>query len=107
MDIASLLISLISGAVGGNVAGAAMPDKNLGTLGNSVAGLLGGGASGWILQALGILATAATTAATGAGAPAAGNALDLGSILGNIAGSGVGGALLTTIVALIKNATQK
>jgi hypothetical protein len=30
MDLISLLISLVSGAVGGNVAGAAMADKNLG-----------------------------------------------------------------------------
>jgi uncharacterized membrane protein YeaQ/YmgE (transglycosylase-associated protein family) len=43
MDVMSLLVSLISGAVGGNVAGAAMKDKSLGTIGNSLAGILGGG----------------------------------------------------------------
>lgn len=37
MDIVGLLISVISGAVGGNIAGAAMQDKSLGTLGNSIA----------------------------------------------------------------------
>ena len=36
------IIKLVSGAVGGNVAGAAMKDKSLGVLGNSVAGI-----SGW------------------------------------------------------------
>lgn len=43
MDLAGLLISLISGAVGGNVAGAAMQDKSLGVVGNSIAGIVGGG----------------------------------------------------------------
>ena len=33
MDMTSLIVNLISGAVGGNAAGAAMPDKSLGTLG--------------------------------------------------------------------------
>ena len=33
MDMTGLLVSPISGAVGGNVAGAALADKNLGPLG--------------------------------------------------------------------------
>ena len=37
-----LIIQLISGAVGGNVAGAAMKEKSLGTVGNSIAGIVGG-----------------------------------------------------------------
>jgi len=32
MDMTSLIVNLISGAVGGNAAGAAIPDKSLGTL---------------------------------------------------------------------------
>lgn len=104
MDIVQLIISLISGVVGGNIAGAAMPeDKNLGALGNSISGLFGGGIGGYILKALGVLATAGTaTAATGA-APG----LDIGSLLANIGGSGVGGAVLMIIVSLIKSALQK
>ena len=54
MDMVSLLISLLSGAVGGNVAGAALKDQSLGTVGNSLAGILGGGAGSLILQALGV-----------------------------------------------------
>ena len=38
MDMTSLIVNLISGAVGGNAAGAAIPDKSLGTLGNSLGG---------------------------------------------------------------------
>jgi uncharacterized membrane protein YeaQ/YmgE (transglycosylase-associated protein family) len=90
MDATSLIIDLISGAVGGNAAGAAMPDKSLGTLGNTIAGLVGGGLGGQILQAL---------------LPAlAGGGSDLGGILGNIAGSGIGGGLLMMVVSLLKNA---
>jgi hypothetical protein len=101
MDWMNLIISLISGIAGGNAVGAAAPDKSLGGIGNSVTGLLGGGAGGYLLQALGLFAQAAASHG------AAGNGLDIGSLLGNIAGSGVGGALLTYIVGLIKNASGK
>jgi hypothetical protein len=43
MDIVPLIIQLVSGAVGGNVAGGLLKNLNLGTLGNSIAGILGGG----------------------------------------------------------------
>jgi uncharacterized membrane protein YeaQ/YmgE (transglycosylase-associated protein family) len=52
MNIISLIIEAISGAVGGNVAGAAMKENSLGTVGNSIAGILGGGAGGMILQSI-------------------------------------------------------
>ena len=38
----NLIIQLISGAVGGNIAGVALKDYSLGTLGNSIAGVVGG-----------------------------------------------------------------
>lgn len=99
MDVVNLLISLLSGAAGGNVAGAAMPDKNLGTLGNTLSGILGGGLGGYLLQALNLFGTA--TQATG------GTGLDLGSIIANIGSSGVGGAVLMAIIGLIKNSMEK
>ena len=99
MEIINLLISLISGAVGGNVAGAAMPDKNLGALGNTLSGILGGGLGGYVMQALGLLASAQT--ATG------GTGLDIGSIIANIGSSGVGGAILMAVIGMIKNAADK
>ena len=37
-----LIIQLISGAVGGNIAGAILKQFNLGPIGNSIAGLIGG-----------------------------------------------------------------
>jgi uncharacterized membrane protein YeaQ/YmgE (transglycosylase-associated protein family) len=90
MNIVSLIIQLISGAVGGNVAGAAMKESSLGTLGNSIAGIVGGGLGGTILQMV-------------MGTAAAGGGLDLQSILANVAGGGVGGAILMAIVGIIKN----
>lgn len=99
MDIINLLISLVSGAVGGNVAGAAMPDKSLGALGNSLSGILGGGIGGYILQLLGVLATTAQAGGS--------TGLDIGSILANVGSSGVGGAILMAVIGLIKNAAEK
>jgi hypothetical protein len=90
MNIISLIIEAISGAIGGNVAGAAMKEKSLGTVGNSIAGILGGGLGGMILQS--IMGSAAT-----------GGSLDLTTILSNVAGGGVGGAILMAVVGIIKN----
>jgi len=93
MDVMSLLVSLISGAVGGNVAGAAMKDKGLGTVGNSLAGILGGGLGGLILQQLGIVASGGT--------------LDIAKIASDIAGGGVGGGIVMAVIAAIRSATQQ
>jgi uncharacterized membrane protein YeaQ/YmgE (transglycosylase-associated protein family) len=95
MNIVSLMIELVSGAVGGNVAGAAMKENSLGTMGNSIAGIVGGGLGGTILQSV-----------LGAGA-SGGGSLDVTTILSNIGGGGVGGAILMAIVGLIKNQMAK
>lgn len=104
MDFANLIISLVSGVVGGNIAGAAMQEKSLGALGNSISGLVGGGVGQYILQALGLLATVGTAAAAGGKGL---EGFDLSSILTNIGGSGAGGAILTAVIALIKSSIQK
>lgn len=87
------ILSLISGAVGGNVAGAAMKDKSLGTLGNSIVGLLGGGMGGALLKWLGVAVT--TAEASG---------FNVTQMLSNVAGGGVGGAILLAIVAMARKA---
>ncbi len=89
-----LIIQLISGAVGGNVAGAVMKDQNLGTLGNSIAGIVGGGIGG---QILGMIVPAL----------AGGGGLDIGSIIGSIASGGVGGGVLLAIVGIVKSMMAK
>jgi hypothetical protein len=97
MDMLGLLVQLISGAVGGNVAGAALKQFSLGPLGNSLVGILGGGLGGQLLGMLGL---------GGAGA-VAGGGLDMTSILSNVAGGGVGGGVLMAIVGLIKQQMAK
>lgn len=87
-----LIIQLVSGAIGGNVAGKLFKNLSLGTLGNSIAGLLGGGLGGYLLAMLGIH--------TGS------EEIDLGGILGNVGGGAVGGGVLMAIVSLIKRAIK-
>jgi uncharacterized membrane protein YeaQ/YmgE (transglycosylase-associated protein family) len=94
MNMISLIISLVSGAVGGNLAGAAMKDKSLGVTGNSLSGILGGGIGGAILQLLGIGGAQSAT-------------LDIASILENIASGGVGGGILLAIVSVLKSVLAK
>jgi|SoiMethySBSTD1v2_1073268.scaffolds.fasta_scaffold01465_21 hypothetical protein len=94
MDVTSLWVQLVSGAVSSNVAGAAMKKLSLGTVGNSIVGILGGGIGGQILGMLGM----------GGGGE---GAMDAGSIDSSIAGSGVGGAVLLAIIGAIKGAMAK
>ena len=53
-SILPLIIQLVSGAAGGNLAGSLMKNLSLGTLGNSIAGILGGGLGGQLLGMLGM-----------------------------------------------------
>ncbi len=96
------IISLLTGAIGGNVAGKLMPNSSLGTLWNSVAGIAGGGIGSTILGMLGIgAATATDVAAGGGGMP------DVGTLLG-MGGSGlVGGGVVMAIIGFIKNMMNK
>jgi hypothetical protein len=93
MDMSSLLVQLVSGAVGGNLGGALLKNLSLGTLGNSIAGIVGGGLGGQILGAL-----------MGGGAAATGG---MGPVLSNVAGGGVGGIVVMIVVALIKRMMNK
>ncbi|MBN2402655.1 MAG: hypothetical protein JXN64_09660 [Spirochaetes bacterium] len=88
-----VIIQLISGAAGGNIAGSLLKDQSLGTVGNSIAGIVGGGIGGVILNAVGVAVS--------------GGSIDVGSIVGSVAGGGVGGAVLMIIVGIIKKAIGK
>jgi uncharacterized membrane protein YeaQ/YmgE (transglycosylase-associated protein family) len=48
----SLIVQLVSGVIGGNLAGRILKDSSLGVLWNSVLGLVGGGLGGRILGVL-------------------------------------------------------
>ena len=90
--IVGLIIQLVAGGVGGNVAGSLLKQYDLGTVGNTIAGVVGGGVGAQILgQFLG-----------GGADIAGGGSLDIGSIVGQVASGGVGGGVLMVIVGLIK-----
>ena len=93
-----LLIQLVSGAAGGNLAGGLLKKFSLGALGNSIVGILGGGLGGQLLGMLG-----------GGGAEAAATAggLDLGAIISSVAGGGVGGGALMAIIGVVRQAMSK
>lgn len=93
MDIMTLVINLISGAVGGNVAGAAMKDKSLGPLLNSVVGVLGGGAGAAILKMMGMAVNQ--------------GGLDVQAVISSVASGGIGGAVLMVVIAMIKGMMKK
>ncbi len=83
------LISLLCGAGGGNLAGMLMKKLSLGTLGNSIVGILGGGLGQTILSKI-----------------------SDGGVLGNqigdaVLGGGVGGGVLMAIVAFVKKLLAK
>ena len=92
MSYLPLIIQLLSGAAGGNLAGSLMKGSSLGTLWNSVAGIAGGGIGGSILGMV----------SSTAGAAAASGNLDLMSILGSVAAGGVGGGVVMAVIGFIK-----
>lgn len=102
MDITSIIIAIISGAIGGNVIGTAAKQYSLGTAGNSIVGVIGGFAGGWILEQLFGAAPAADPAAA-----AAATGLDISQIIEQIAGGGIGGAILVIIAGIIKSSMAK
>jgi len=101
-----LIIQLVSGAAGGNIAGSLLKKFSLGAVGNSIAGILGGFGGGKILDMLtgaegsGDAAAAAAEAVTSSG-------MDMSSILGSVGGGAVGGGLITTIVGAVKGMMNK
>lgn len=92
MDLAALLIQIIGGALGGNAAGSLSKETDLGPLGNTIVGALGGGIGGQILNAL-----------LGLGGTAAASGLDVGAIVSAFATGGVSGGIIALIVGLIRN----
>jgi hypothetical protein len=97
MDIATLLIQLLSGAGGGQLAGKVMPNLSLGSAGNLLAGLVGGGLGSQVIPSM-----------FGAGATAASAAgdMDLAGIVTQILGSGAGGSMMTMLVGLLRQMFQ-
>jgi uncharacterized membrane protein YeaQ/YmgE (transglycosylase-associated protein family) len=97
MDLTSILTQVVVGAIGGNGAGAVLKNQSLGTLGNTIAVGVGGGLGGQILSSV-----------LGGGAMDAAAQVAAGPLsVGNIAGGGIGGAVLMVIVSIIKGMMNK
>ncbi|MFZ1726616.1 MAG: hypothetical protein WBO29_03605 [Albidovulum sp.] len=90
-----LIISLISGALGGNIVGKLLKNLDLGPLGNSIAGIVGGGLGSQIIAAM------------GAGGADAAAGMDIGSIISSVASGGVGGGVVMAIVGVLKKMMAK
>jgi len=89
--ILPLIIQLVSGAVGGNIAGTLMNKFSLGALGNSLVGILGGGLGGQILGMLGVATSTDDSS--------------LASVVGSVAAGAVGG--LMAVIGIVKNMFRK
>jgi hypothetical protein len=89
------IIQLISGAAGGNVVGLALKQYDLGTIGNSIAGVIGGGVGA---QIIGVLLDGGTEV----GAVVGPGGYDIGTLIAQIASGGVGGGALLVLVGLMK-----
>ena len=95
-QIIPLIVQLIGGAVGGNAAGAALKNVDLTALLKTIVGAIGGVGGGQLATGLGVLtAVLGNNAGTGA------------TVAGNAGASAIGGAVLTAIVGLIKQAMNK
>jgi len=88
-----LIIALISGALGGNLAGKLLKKYSLGTIGNSIVGILGGGIGSYLLNQLGV--------------NIGGSETNLAGIIGSFVEGGIGGGVLMTIIGLIKGMLNK
>jgi uncharacterized membrane protein YeaQ/YmgE (transglycosylase-associated protein family) len=87
----NLIIQIVAGAIGGNAAGAALKDLNLGTRGNTIVGAIGGVAGGQLLSAL----NPALAGAAGM--------IDFSALLSQAVAGGISGAILAAVVGFIKS----
>lgn len=108
MEIIPLIISLVSGGAGGNIAGGLLKKANMGKVLNTIVGLIGGGGGGMLLKML----MGGAAAASGGDAGSASDVAEavggfdfsnIGAILQQVGGSAGGGAILTVIIGFIKN----
>jgi len=88
-----ILINLVAGALGGIGAGKSSSTFDLGTVGNIVSGLVGGGVLGQIVTLL--LRSVVAAAQSGN--------LSVGGVLSQAIAGGAGGAILTALIGAVKN----
>ena len=84
MDLTSILIVLLVGAVAGWLAGVIMKGSGFGLVGDIIIGLFGGLIGGWLLPMIGV---------------------SFGGIIGSIIMSVIGAVILIFIIRLVRRAT--
>ncbi|MBN9309365.1 MAG: GlsB/YeaQ/YmgE family stress response membrane protein [Devosia sp.] len=84
MDLTSILIVLIVGAVAGWLAGVIMKGSGFGLVGDIIIGLVGGLIAGWLLPMVGV---------------------SFGGLIGSIIMSVIGAVILIFIIRLVRRAT--
>lgn len=97
MDILSLLIQVIGGAIGGNIVGQLSKTLSTGTLGNTVLGAIGGAIGAYVLPQLGIPAEAINLAGS----------IDWAQLLSQLAGGAGSGAVVSGVIAALRNTTSR
>lgn len=85
------IIALASGAVGGNLAGGVLKRFGLGTIGNTLVGLVGGVGG---MQLMGLLGGAAAS-------------FDIGTLISQVAAGVAGGGVATAIAGQLKTLLKK
>jgi hypothetical protein len=100
MNWIGIIVQLIAGAVGGWGTAKAVKRVDLGsTIGNVIAGAIGGVGGTWLASLIpGLSGMLTSTAAAGG--------TDIGVLVSQAVASLVGGGVLTAIVGAIKNATM-
>jgi uncharacterized membrane protein YeaQ/YmgE (transglycosylase-associated protein family) len=93
MDIViRMIVQLVAGAIGGHAAGASMKHFDLGRIGNTIVGAIGGLSGGQILEIfLPVLAGAAD------------GGVNAGALISQTVASCVGGAILTVVAGMVRN----
>ncbi|UJQ94453.1 hypothetical protein [Mariluticola halotolerans] len=91
-----IIIQLVTGAIGGNALGQGAKNMSMGTVGNTIAGAVGGVGGTWIASLIPALS-----------GMLAGGGMDAGALVGQGVTGLVGGGVLTAIVGLIKNKAMK
>lgn len=90
MDLTAIITQLVGGAIGGLGGGKIIKDSDLGPIVNLIVGAIGGLGGGALTgQMMGM-------------APAAGS-MDIGALVAQLVGGGVGGLILQVVIGLIKN----
>jgi hypothetical protein len=102
MDLTSVLINAIGGAIGGAGGGKAVKQSDLGPIGNILAGLAGGAGGALATGGGGILGSL-----LGAAGEAAAGGIDIAAMAGQLVGGGITGLIVQVIVGLVLNKLRK